>query len=350
MARLTSHDYLVVEGHIDIFELTERIRRGEKTPLKDEMLPRFTGGGIDVIILPVGGDGVHHRDGSERPLVGSLDVLDLFIRQVEACGAGARIALAKEDLPSESEPEAVSFVMELEGGRPFQEDYSSGKDPERRLALLRCFFRLGVRSVQLTHNGRNELGDSMKERDGGAGLSQFGAAAIEEMNRLGILVGVSHLSDAGFFDALEISTQPIVATHSNARAVFDHPRNLSDRQLKALAENGGMVGMHFLGMMMAEPTMDHFLNHLDHVVQVTGSAEHVGIGIHGFDPLFNRLMPHGGGSIIPGTGEGLSNEAHLSLMIESLLNRGYGEGDVSRVMGGNYIRVLRQVLPARKGN
>jgi len=344
--KLSSQDYIVVEGHVDIFELTRRLHLGEEAPLRDNLMPRFLKGGIDVVFLPVGGDGVHHRDGSERPLVGSLDVLDLFLREVEKTEGTARIILSKEDLPTHPDPNHVYFLMELEGGRPFQEDYSSGKSMERKLALLRCFYRLGVRSVQLTHNGRNELGDGLNDRRTGGGLSEFGVAVIKEMNRLGMLVGVSHLSDEGFFDALEVSESPIVATHSNARAVYDHPRNLSDEQLKALAENGGVVGMHFLGMMMAEPTMDHYLDHIDHVIQVTGSTRHVGIGIHGFDPEFTALFPYERASNMPCAKEGLPYDEHLGMMIEGLANRGYREAEIADIMGGNYLRVLRQVLRA----
>jgi len=342
--KLSSHDYIVTEGHIDIFEITERLSMGEGAPLQNSLMPRYLNGGIDVIFIIVGGDGVHHRDGSQRPLVGSLDVLDLFLREVEKTHGAARIILSKADLPQEPDPDHVYFLMELEGGRPFQEDYSSGKSIERKLALLRCFYRLGVRSVQLTHNGRNELGDGLNDRRTGGGLSQFGVAVIQEMNRLGMLVGVSHLSEPGFFDALEVSEAPIVATHSNARDVYDHPRNLSDEQLKALARNGGVAGMHFLGMMMAEPTMDHYLDHIDHVVQITGSTKHVGIGIHGFDPEFTRLFPHEQASNMPHAKEGLPYEDHLGLMIEGLADRGYDEEAIADIMGGNYLRVLRQVL------
>ena len=203
--KLTSRDYIVTEGHIDIFEITKRLGMGEKAPLRDSLMPRFQEGGIDVVFLPVGGDGVHHRDGSQRPLVGSLDVLDLFLREAEKTEGAAKIILSAADLPPRPDPKHVHFLMELEGGRPFQEDYSSGKTMERKLAMLRCFHRLGVRSVQLTHNGRNELGDGLIDRGTGGGLSQFGVAVIKEMNRLHMLVGVSHLSDPGFFQVLGVS-------------------------------------------------------------------------------------------------------------------------------------------------
>ncbi len=343
--KLSPHDYMVVEGHIDIFEMTTRLRMGETAPLHNSMMPRFLTGGIDLIFMPVGGDGVHHRDGSERPLVGSLDVLDLFLREVENTQGAARVILSAQDLPLAPDPDHVYFLMELEGGRPFQEDYSSGKSMERKLALLRCFRRLGILSVQLTHNGRNELGDGLNDRRTGGGLSQFGIAVIQEMNRLNMLVGLSHLSDPAFFEALEASDTPVVVTHSNARAVYDHPRNLSNDQLKALAENGGVAGMHFLGMMMAQPTMAHYLDHIDHVVEVTKSTEHVGIGIHGFDPEFTHLYPHERVSNMPHAKDGLANKDHLALMIEGLARRQYNEDEIAQIMGGNYLRVLRQVLP-----
>jgi membrane dipeptidase len=235
-------------------------------------------------------------------------------------------------------------VLELEGGRPFQEDYSSGKTTGRKLALLRTFYRLGVRSMQITHNGRNELCDSYREPSG-SGLSGFGEAAVLEMNRLGVLVGVSHISDAGFSDVLSLSEAPIVATHSNARAVYDHPRNLTDSQLKALAHNGGVAGMHFLGMMLREPTVEHYLNHVSHVVEVTGSTDHVGIGIHGFDPVFNSLLPHGRGSNPPDAPDGLPYGEHLQRIMDGLADRGFTDDQISSFMGGNFCGVLQRVLP-----
>jgi membrane dipeptidase len=344
--KLSSQDYVVTEGHIDVFEITRRLRMGEEAPLQDSLMPRFLKGGIDVVFLPVGGDGVHHRDGAQRPLVGSLDVLDLFLHEVEKTDGSARIILSKEDLPSQPDPDHVYFLMELEGGRPFQEDYSSGKSMERKLALLRCFYRLGVRSVQLTHNGRNELGDGLNDRRTGGGLSEFGVAVIKEMNRLGMLVGVSHLSDPGFFDALEVSEAPIVATHSNARAVYDHARNLSDELLKALAENGGVAGMHFLGMMMSEFTMDHYLDHIEHVVEVTGSTKHVGIGYLGNDPPHLEVFPQKGRSVPKNDKypQGMGYLQQHQALIQGLEARGYRQEEIADIMGGNYLRVLRQVL------
>jgi membrane dipeptidase len=339
-------ELIIGMGHRDIFELTERAH-SEPSPLRDSWLPRLIRGGGGIVFLPVGGDGVHHRDGDPRPLVGSLDVLDLFVREVAKTEGVARIILAADDVPAEPDPDHVDFLMELEGGRPFQEDYSSGKSMERKLALLRCFHALGIRSVQLTHNGRNELGDGLDDMRTGGGLSEFGVAVVKELNRLNMLVGVSHLNDEGFFDALEVSSDPIVATHSNARAVYDHPRNLSDDQLRALAQGGGVAGMHFLAMMMAEYTMEHFLDHIDHVVKVTGSTAHVGIGYLGNDPPHVEVFPRKAASVPRDDAhpDGMGYREQCEALVEGLMGRGYDDQEIAQIMGGNYARVLREVLP-----
>ena len=343
---LTPEDLIIANGHRDIFELTERAH-SEPAPLRDSWLPRLLRGGGGIVFLPVGGDGVHHRDYSERPLVGSLDVLDLFLRDLEGCQGKASVILTKDDLPTEPQPGHVHFLMELEGGRPFQEDYSSGKKMERKLALLRCFHRLGIRSVQLTHNGRNELGDGIIDKRTQGRLSEFGAAVVREMNRLRMLVGVSHLNDEGFFDALEISDAPIVATHSNARAVYDHPRNLSDDMLRALAQNGGVCGIHYFGMMMAEYTMKHFLDHIDHVVEIMGGTQYVGIGYLGNDPPHIDVFPSKAASVPKNARypQGMGYREQHEALIEGLTERGYDNQGIADIMGGSYVRVLRQVLP-----
>ncbi len=339
------HDYVIAEGHQDIFELTIRRARGDKAPLRDGQLRRFLTAGVDVVFIIVGGDATHHRDGSERPLEGSLDVLDMFLLECEKAGDAASVILSRADIPGELDPDRVWFVMELEGGRPFQEDYSSGKSMERKLANLRNFHRLGVRSVQLTHNGRNELGDGLIDRGTGGKLSQYGVAVIREMNRLGMLVGVSHLSEAGFYHALEVSEKPIVATHSNCRALYDHQRSLTDDQIKALASQGGVVGIQFLKLMLAELTLTHYLDHIDHACQLVGT-EHVAATTHGFDPIFMQIFGNAFNRSVP---EGQHNDGSayhegLTQVIHGLEKRGYSQEEIAGILGRNLLRVLAQAL------
>jgi membrane dipeptidase len=341
--------YFLVEGHRDNFELTARRRAGDACPLA-AWLPRLQRAHMNVSIIAVGGDGVHHRDGSDRPLEGSLDVLDMFLNDVEtlrARGEPVQVVLTKTDLPTRPDDNVLRFLLEIEGGRPFQEDYSSGKPVERRLALLRTFFRLGIRSIHLTHNGRNELGDGGNEVDGGR-LSRFGVAVLQEAQRLGMNVSLAHLTDSGIAHALEVATKPVTATHDNARAVYPHPRNFTDEQLRAFARNGGVVGIHFLRMMCNPQRLllDDYLDHVTHAVHVAGH-DHVGIGWLGPDQGFREYAGVASSSFVATDGgEPLEMREAYETLIDRLAELGFTDQQIGAFTGANYLRVLRDVLPA----
>jgi membrane dipeptidase len=353
-------DYFLVEGHRDNFELTARRRKGDKQPLA-AWLPRLRRAQMNVSIIAVGGDGIHHRDGSDRPLPGSLDVLDMFVSDVEnlrAKGEPVQVVLTKDDLPTRPDDGVVRFVLEIEGGRPFQEDYSSGKKMHEKLALLRMFFRLGIRSIHLTHNGRNELGDGGNEDDGGR-LSRFGVAVLKEAQRLGMNVSLAHLTDSNVAHALEVAERPLTATHDNARAVYPHPRNFTDDQLQAMARNGGVVGMHFLSMMCNRGAygatgsshgerllLDDYLDHVVHATDIAGH-EHVGIGWLGSDAGFREFAGSHSNSFFAEKGaEPLEMREAYETLIDRLSQRGFDDAEIDAFTGGNYLRVLREVLPA----
>jgi membrane dipeptidase len=348
------YDCIVAELHRDSFEVMERRRYGEAHPFAEGLLPRFLRGGYDIVVFVVGGDSVTHRAMSDRPLEGSLDVMDFFLNECQTADGAAGIIKHKEDVPTEPVKDQVWFLMELEGGRPFQEDYASGRKMHERLATLRAFYRMGLRSVQLTHNGRNELADGMHDWHTGGGLSEFGVAVIHELNRLHMLVGVSHLTDRCFEEVLEVSSAPVIASHCNARAVLDHRRNWTDDQLRALARNGGILGIHFLAMMLVEkgddrnPTLEDFLQHIDHVAEFIG-PQYLGFGILGNDPTYTSVFPHTARDTIrtPEHPEGLEYFGQAALLMDGLAKRGYSIDEIHGIMGGNFARVARQVLPSR---
>jgi membrane dipeptidase len=341
--------YFLVEGHRDNFELTARRGKGEACPLA-AWLPRLQRARMNVSIIAVGGDGIHHRDGSDRPLPGSLDVLDMFVSDVEtlrARGEPVQVVLTKDDLPARPDDGVVRFVLEIEGGRPFQEDYSSGKRMHEKLALLRTFFRLGIRSIHLTHNGRNELGDGGNEEDGGC-LSKFGVAVLKEAQQLGMNVSLAHLTDSCIAHALEVAEMPVTATHDNARAVYPHPRNFTDDQLRAMGRNGGVVGIHFLRMMCNPDRLllDDYLDHVVHAAEVAG-REHVGIGWLGSDAGFREFAgSHSNSFLAENGGEPLEMREAYETLVERLAGRGFDDAQIDAFTGGNYLRVLREVLPA----
>ena len=354
MPHSNPYDCIVSELHRDSFELMRRRQDGEAHPLANGLLPRFLHAGYDIVVFIVGGDSVTHRNMSDRPLQGSLDVLDFFINECQAAGGKASIIKYKEDVPTEPDKDHVWFLMELEGGRPFQEDYSSGRKMHEKLATLRAFYRMGVRSAQLTHNGRNELADGMHDWRTGGGLSEFGVAVVREMNRLHMLIGISHLTDTCFYEVLEVSSDPVIASHCNARAVLDHRRNWTDDQLRALAQNGGILGIHFLTMMLVEkgdsryPTLEDFLRHIDHVAELIG-PEYLGFGILGNDPTYTSYFPHTARDTIrtPDHLDGMEYYDQAALLMEELEKRGYSTEEIYGIMGGNFARVMREILPSR---
>ena len=340
-------DYIVVEGHRDHTEMTERRKDGEASPLAGALLPAMIAGGYQGSIFIVGGDGDHHRAGSERPLEGSLDVMDLFFNEIRKV-RGASIVLNKRDLPSQPEPGTLRFILELEGGHPFQEDYSGGKPLHRRLHLFRTFYRLGMRHMHIAHNGRNELADGHNDEITGGRLSEFGVAVIKEANRLGVTITLGHLSPPCWFHALEVSEQPVLCTHSNATALVPHRRNVTDAQIKAIAQQGGVVGVHLWSPIQNpnKPNLDELVEHVRYMADLVG-PQYVGFGVLNRERPYLKWSRGAHRDLICTSDEpeGVSYRQGLQMFIERLDRAGFTRDDVRGILGENYLRVFRHNLP-----
>ncbi len=339
-------DYIVVEGHRDHTEMTERRKAGEESPFAGEMLPMMIEGGYQGSIYIVGGDGDHHRAGSQRPLEGSLDVMDLFYNEVRKV-PGASVVFNKRDLPEKPEPGTLKFILEIEGGHPFQEDYSSGLPLHRRLYLLRTFWRIGMRHIHVAHNGRNELADGHNDEITGGRLSEFGVAVVKECNRLGVTMTLGHLSPACWYQVLEVSEQPVLCTHSNATALVPHRRNVTDDQLKKLAAQGGVCGVHLWSPIQDpnKPNLDELVEHIQYMANLVG-PQYIGFGVLNRDKGYLKWS-RGAKDLIrtPEEPDGVSYRRGLEMFIERLDRAGFSHDEVAGILGGNYLRVFRQNLP-----
>ena len=185
--RRRPHDYIVVEGHRDIWELNDRFAlsdRKQHSPVRDFLVPRLIEGGYSVVIMPAGGDSVDQRGGEEALLEGSLRVLDMLLVEIEKTNGKATIIRTKADIPTVPNRDRVQIFLDHEGGAAMR----SRRSPAiTRTGVSRCcrhFFRLGVRGLQLTHNGRNMLGEGIAGGKMGSRLSTFGVEVVQEMNRL----------------------------------------------------------------------------------------------------------------------------------------------------------------------
>ena len=251
----------------------------------------------------------------------ALERLSEIHRQKELNDKRMRIAYTYSDVMQAKKHGERAILLGVENG------YAIGKD----LVNLVRFKEMGVCYITLCHNGDNDICDSAKGNREWNGLSPFGRDVIHEMNRLGIMVDVSHASEKSFYDALEYSQYPIIASHSSVRALCNHPRNLTDMQIRDLASMGGVVQIclykGFINEEEEKASLSDAINHIDHIVQLVG-PDHVGIGSD-FD---------GDGELI---GCRASNE--LLNITMKLLELGYAESDIRKIWGGNFFRVMREV-------
>lgn len=200
------------------------------------------------------------------------------------------------------------------------------------IANVEKFYRMGVRYITLCHNGDNDLCDSAKGVGTHGGLSDFGRRVVCEMNRLGMIIDLSHAADSTIEQVIELSSIPPIATHTSARALCHHPRNMSDELIRSLIARGGMINIclynHFLDD-NGRADLYTICDHIDHIVHLTGSTAGIGIGSD-FD---------GGGGV-----PGCSDESELIMITQELLARGYADTDVARIMGDNFVQYLNTYI------
>lgn len=256
---------------------------------------------------------------------GPLQYADLIFDKIEeivnANNRYLSIARTPSDLYEDKRKGRRSIMLGIENGLALNHDISN----------VRYFARRGVVYITLCHNGDNDICDSARGCNTHGGVSRFGEQVIKEMNRCGIMVDLSHAGEKSFYDALSISSKPIVCSHSNCKALCDVPRNLTDDQLRALAKHGGVAHITlyhgFLRNDSQEATVMDAIAHLEHAISVMG-IEHVGLGTD-FD---------GDGGI-----RGMADSSELINFTLHLLRRRYSERDIARIWGGNWLRVMAQV-------
>lgn len=340
------YDYIIVEGHRDIWEFNDRFALrdpSQDSPLKDFLLPRLIEGGVNVVIMPAGGDSVHERGGSDYLLKGSLQVIDMLLTEIEKTSGKASVILTRNDIPNRPDPDHVYFFLDLEGGGSIEIDPEPEDHPDKNLALLRNIFRLGVRGMQLTHNGRNQLGDGIGEGKTAGKLSNFGIEVVKEMNRLGMMIGVSHLSANGIFQVAELSSKPIVSTHTNLQKFINTSRQHNDEEVKAIATTGGIVGIRYI---VNETSYDLLADEIEYLVELVG-IEHTGIGWLGHDDGHPEVgyVPGFSKDPMPVGVEGQSMYEHWNRFIGILNNRGFSDAQIAMILGVNYLRIWKDILP-----
>ncbi|MGD0153433.1 MAG: dipeptidase [Thermacetogeniaceae bacterium] len=304
----------VSEAHKTGRDLAQRSQQGQAD------LPRLRQAGIKIQFFALFPERAYHPG---RTLYQVLRLLDYASESLREEG-GAMVITTRHDLEQCLATDKLGALLTIEGGEPL----------EGEVRILRALHRLGVRGLGLTWNNRNELGDGVDESRSGGGLTRFGRQVVQEMNRLGMIVDVSHLSEAGFWAALEQSSAPVIASHSNCGAIREHPRNLTDQQIKAIAQQDGLVGVNLVPQFVGPPGAGppSLIDHIDHICELVGD-DYVGFGcdFDGTDELIS----------------GVHDVTDFPVLIAALRDRGYGDASIGKICGLNCLRVLRSVLPER---
>lgn len=229
-------------------------------------------------------------------------------------------------------PDGV-VALKQEGRRIIMRGIENGYAIGRDISNIERYRRMGIVYMTLCHNGDNDICDSARGNGEHGGLSLFGRAVVSEMNRVGMMVDLSHAAESTFYDVLELSSVPVVCSHSSCRTLCNHPRNLTDEQLRTIASKGGVVQITMYSGFLVEEgvaTLDDFMLHLLHAVDVAG-IDHVGIGTD-FD---------GDGCVV-----GCADASQLRNVTRELLRRGFSDDDIRKIWGGNWLRVMREVQQA----
>ena len=302
----------------------------------------------------------------------TLDLIDSLYEQAARHPDRMMMAFSTDDIERAHKQKKLAALMGIEGGHSIEND----------IHVLRDFYRLGVRYMTLSWSNTNEWADSSRDINNPKiehhnGLSDFGKQVVLEMNRLGMLVDISHVADKTFYDTIAVTKAPVIASHSSARALSNHPRNMTDDMLRAVAKNGGVVQVNFYNAFLDEdyrkaaeaqakdrdaavkafndemkaagktvtyldndrierewaakiprPPFKSLIDHIDHIAKVAG-VDHVGLGSD-FDGVSGA------------TPQGIDSAADLPKITQALLDRGYGADDIRKILGGNLMRVFRE--------
>jgi len=358
---------IVLDTHADTTQrmvFDPRFNIGERHGDGNIDIPRMRDGGMDSVFFSIW---VPSDVTGPIAVKRALDQIDAVREAVRQHPNDLTLATTAAEVRNAVKAGRIASLMGMEGGHMIDDD----------MRLLRIYAGLGVRYMTLTHFGNNNWADSSTDKPAHNGLTAFGKDVVREMNRLGMMVDISHVADKTFYDVMALTKAPVIASHSSCRAIANHPRNMTDEMLRALAKNGGVVMINYHAAFLSEEfrvasekqsgnvvaemaalskkcggnescttlegeRLDHeamakgtlpkvgwdkIIEHIDHAVKVAG-ADHVGLGSD-FD---GATMPLG-----------MEDASKLPKITDALLKKGYSDADVEKILGGNLLRVMEQV-------
>jgi membrane dipeptidase len=338
----------VVDMHFDLpMDLYEK--RERRNVLETEFSPEFVAGNISVVGTAIyiedrylAATGRTRRGEPQSGLRVALDQIALLYAET---AASDRFVICKNyrDIQVAGETGKIAFLITMEGVEPLGTD----------LNQLRVFYELGVRSIGLTHARTNAAGHGGVFAASGSpteGLTAFGRQVVHECEALGVIIDLAHINPAGFEEILSVTTKPPIVSHTNVRRYYDIERNISDEQIKMIGQRGGVIGLNsvLVSPREDESTLDHYVDHIDHIANLIG-IESIGIGFDFFEFIYRQwpesrqnelaakfTTPH----FIPD----LTNHSHARNLTRKLIERGFSDVDIEKVLHGNWLRIFKEGL------
>lgn len=330
------HDQaFTIDAHYDLtYDVANFRDHGHKKVIETNWLSSFQAGGIDLIVSAIF---VHDYFLPEMGLRKALNQISyLHDEMMESPGLFKLCRTMTQAQAAKSEGQ-IALFLSLEGADPLQNDPG----------LLRIFYELGVRGLGLTWSRRNYVADGSfffpaKEGKKG-GLTPFGLEVVETAEQLGMFIDISHLNDEGFWDVMEVTSKPVIASHSNCRKLTGMMRNLDDEQIKAIIKKGGVIGMNGVSKIISPdketPNVGDLVDHVDHIAEL-GGIDHIGLGLdicHG-SPNFLNIPPD-----LPAF-DIIAEHREVKTLTRELIMRGYTDNQIIGILGGNFKRIYQQIL------
>ena len=297
--------------------------------VKDWLVPDMRAGGVDCVVA----------------FAGNEDDLALWLREFQTSAPDAVQAVTADEVRQAKAAERAAFILNSGG--------AGMRGIEGELNRILLFHNAGVRIWSLTHSARNLISGGCGEENG-PGLSRFGEVFVQELNRQNIIVDISHISDAGFWDVIEVTSAPIMATHSNCRDLYDHGRNLTDEMIKAMIDAGGIICLNFFPRFVKaeDPTVEDLVDHIDHISELVG-PEHVGLGPDFCAGRWGWVLQswwsrgssdHNARSQVIGYPKGVEDTTQMYNMTRALVKRGYSDDQIKGISGENFLRYFESVV------
>ena len=328
----------IIDMHFDLpMDLYEK--RDRPNVLAAEFLPEFKAGKIGVIGAAIY---IEDRYLPDRGLQVALDQISRLYTEAEK-SKRCVVCRTRQEISAALASGTIGFVITMEGVEPLGDD----------LDLLRAFYELGVRAIGLTHARTNAAGHGGIFAASGSSpkeLTPFGRDLVRECEQLGVIVDLAHINPAGFKDIVDLTTKPLIVSHTNSRKFYDVERNITDEQIKMIGERRGVIGINsiLVSPEKKETTLDRYVDHIEHVVDLIG-IDCVGVGFDFFEFIYREwpdekkkwmaeklTTPH----FIPD----LTNHSQAKNLTHKLIERGFGDANIEKILRGNWLRIFEEIL------